>query len=180
MRSWRVRPALPAALVCLMLFGCVDWGKELLRAVLGARQEDASEPVPPGARRATSREEIVCALVPGAKTKSGPRIVATLEEVVDACPSFARRMKQWQEDQANARRFSSANETCSCPPWTPADLCPEAPVPTMSDDVVRLAELTVHVETGDRIVSVKLSEPVEANGCLYGYLESGTCRSLGE
>jgi hypothetical protein len=43
-----------------------------------------------------------------------------------------------------------------------------------------LAELIVHVETGDVMVAVKLSEPVEANGCLYGYLESGTCRSLGE
>lgn len=180
MRSSSVRPALPAALVSLLLFGCVEWGKELLLATLGANQEEASAPLPPGAHRATSREEIVCALVPGAKTKSGPRVIATLDEVVDACPSFARRMTQWQEEQASARRFSAATDARSCPPWTPADSCPEEPAPTVVNDDVRLAEVVVQVETGDVIVAVKLREPVEANGCLYGYLESGTCRRRGE
>jgi len=172
MQSRRVNPSLLIALACLMLIGCVEWGKELLRKALGSApaRTECSEPIPPGARRAASRDDIVNALVPPS-AKRGPRVIATIDEVVEACPSFAERMKQWHEQQASARLASRASDVWSTP-WTPADPWPQEPL--LGADVC-LTEVTLHVDTGSGIVEIKLGEPTMANGCVYGYLESGTC-----
>jgi hypothetical protein len=100
-----------------------------------------------------------------------------MDEVVEACPSFAQRMKQWHEQQAGARRSSRASDVRLPPPWTPADSWPQEPASKLRGDADCLTELTLHVETGSGIVEIKLGEPTTANGCVYGYLESGTwCR----
>ena len=171
MRQQRPFPCFSTALACLLCLACTQRIEQLFECVASEpAAQCVNDPVPLGARRAASRQEIVETLtLPEGQKRTTP-VVATLDEVWDTCPLLSQCLNQ---------RTAVTEETLTqqgeeSPAWTPVD--PEKPkTRSVKGGSVRMSDITLHVDAGDRTFAVTLLEPRMCNGCVYGYLGSCTC-----
>ncbi len=163
---------LVSVLASLSSSSCAPLGERILDAIFESEAGHLTsiEPVPAGALRASSRDDIVQALtrdVPDQPASSCPLVVATFDEVIDACPALARQMNR-AAAAAPATYSTDLVGLSSEPPARTNDL-------QTTDDTVRLVEVTLRVEVNGNTYSIRLGAPTNANGCVYGFLKPISC-----
>jgi hypothetical protein len=171
----RARPSsllLVSALASLSSSSCAPLGERILDAIFESEAGHLTsiEPIPAGALRASSRDDIVQALTrdtPDQPASSCPLVVATFDEVIEACPALARQV---------AKAPVTAPESYST---DMVGLSAEPPARTnelqTTDDTVRLVDVTLRVEVNGNTYSIRLGAPTNANGCVYGFLKPISC-----
>ena len=175
MRQQRPFPCFSTALACLLCLGCMQRVEQLFECVASEpAAQCVNDPVPLGARRAASRQEIVEALTLPEGRKPTTPIVATLDEVWDTCPLLSQCLNQRTEAAEETLRTQQDEES---PAWTPVEPRQDEKPKTRSvkGGSIRMSDITLHVDAGDRTFVVTLLEPRMCNGCVYGYLGSCTC-----
>jgi hypothetical protein len=161
-----------SALTSLSSSSCAPLGERILDAIFESEAGHLTsiEPVPAGALRASSRDDIVQALTrdtPDQPASSCPLVVATFDEVLEACPALARQMTT--ASAAAPESYSTDMVGLSSePPASTNDL-------QTTDDTVRLVDVTLRVEVNGNTYSIRLGAPTNANGCVYGFLKPISC-----
>ena len=165
------------ALASLLSSGCAPLGERLVDAIFDTEAGHLAsiEPVPAGALRASSRDDIVQALMretPDESASSCPLVVATFDEVLEACPALARQMDK-ASTPAPDRNVTDLVGLSTEPPAAAKAL-------QTADDTVRLVDVTLHVEVNGSTYAIRLGAPTNANGCVYGFLKPISCTEQGE